>query len=284
MVRRILRVAWEELKCFFLNSKLILLVFELIFFSQTFLVHVKQFCQVTDMKLSFFEPYLLVSSSDMYFMAIPLVYLILLSGFPSRRSYNFFSLIRISRLQWLIGEVVFLVFSAIGYMLLLGAGMLIYMGRYIQFDNQWSSYMLDFNELYPELFLGNEDCFLDTAMMVHGSPMRVFLHSILLMLAMLLVVAMTLIAFSLIQKKYAGMLLMIGLMLMTAFSIYGEGQVKWLFPMTHIHFAVHFNGIQAKQNMGLGMSYLYFGVWLVVLFGISLYAVKKVNMEAGNGA
>lgn len=283
MLKGIRKVAWEEAKCFFLNSKLILIVFELIFFCETFLVHVKDLCQMSGMQLSFFEPYLLICSSDMYFLAIPLVFLVLLSGFPSKRSYNYFSLIRISRLQWLIGELVFLVLSAISYMLILGLGILVYMGKYVRLDYRWSGYMLDFNRQFPELFRGNEDYFLDADMMTHGSPMIVCIHSVLLMMCMLLCVALVQMTFALFRKKYIGMLLVVGLTLASALSIYSTSTAKWIFPMTHTNFGVHFDGFRAKVFMELWVSYLYFGILFAVFLITDFVMAKKVNMEAENG-
>ena len=280
MLRGVGKIAWEEAKCFFLNSKLILVLFMLIFFCETFLIQVKELCRLSEMKVSFFEPYLLISSGDMYFLAIPLVFLILLSGFPSKRSYNYFALIRISRLQWLLGELVFLFLSAIGYMLVLGTGLVIYMGKYVQFENHWSSYMLEFHRQFPDLFEVSENYFLDVSMMTHGSPMHVFIHSVLLMLCMLVSVALVQITFALFRKKYLGMLLTVGLTLASALSVYGSSAIKWIFPMTHTNYGIHFNGIRAKSNMGLGMSYLYFGIILVLLVVIDFVLVKKTDMEA----
>lgn len=280
MLKGIGRVAWEEAKCFFINSKLILIIFELIFFCETFLVQVKELCQLSGMRVSFFEPYLLISSGDMYFLAIPLVFLILLSGFPSKQSYNYFSLIRISRLQWLLGELVFVVSSAIGYMLILGAGLVIYMGKYVQFDNQWSSYMLQFHEQFPDLFEVSQNYFLDVSIMTHGRPMSVFIHSILLMLCMLISVALIQITFALFRKKYLGMLLTVGLTLASALSAYATGVVKWIFPMTHTNFGAHFDGFRAKKYMGLEMSYIYFGIILILLIVADFILIKNTDMEA----
>lgn len=280
MLKGIGTVAWKEARFFFINSKLILVIFELIFFCETFLARVKELCQLSGMRVSFFEPYLLLSSGDMYFLAIPLVFMILLSGFPSKQSYNYFSLIRISRLQWLLGELVFVVSSAIGYMLILGAGLVIYMGKYIQFDNQWSSYMLHYHEQFPDVFEASQNYFLDASMMTHGKPMSVFIHSILLMLFMLVCVALIQITFSLLRKKYLGMLLTVGITLASALSHYSTGVLKWIFPMTHTNYGAHFEGIREKNYMGLEMSYLYFGIILILLIAADLILVKKTDMEA----
>ncbi len=280
MLKAIGKVAWEETKCFFLNSRLIIVVFELILFCQTLLVQVKELCQTSGMKISFFEPYLLICTGDMYFLAIPLVFIILLSAFPSKRSYNYFSLIRISRLEWLLGELLFLFLSAVGYTLFLGVPLTAYVGRYIRLDNQWSSYMLTFHRDFPDLYELNTNCFLNTEMMTHGSPMSVFMHSVLLMLLMLLVVALIQMTFALLKKRYFGMLLSVGLTLASAFSAYKSSPLKWLFPMPHANFGAHFDGFRAAKHMALGASYLYFGALFIILLVIDFILVKKTNMEA----
>ncbi len=279
MLKGIGKVAWEETKCFFFNSRLIIVAFELILFCETLLVQVKELCQASDMKVSFFEPYLLICTGAMYFLAIPIVFMILLSAFPSKRSYNYFSLIRISRLQWLLGELLFLFLSAVSYMLILGLSLTIYMGKYIQFDNKWSPYMLIFHRDFPDLYEMNGNCFLDSEMMTHGNPMSVFAHSVLLMLLMLLVVSLIQMTFALLKKRYLGMLLTVGLTLASALSAYGSSPLKWIFPMPHADFAAHFNGFRAAKNMAIETSYLYFFVLLTVFLIIDFILVKKTDME-----
>ncbi len=280
MFKGIVRVAWEELKVFFFNSKLILIVFELLIFCETFLVEVKNLSETSGVKLSYFEPYLLICSSEMYKLAIPIVFLVLLSGFPSKRSYNYFSMIRISRVQWLLGELLFVICSAIGYMLLLGAGLVLYMGRCIRFDAHWSDYMLHFYEQFPDLIQERHYLFLDTSVMTHGSPMYVFVYSLLFMLGMLLLVALIQITFALLRKKYIGMLLTVGLTLASALTLDSSGFVKWFFPMAHASFGAHFNGFRAEKNMEFWKSYLYFGVMFVVLAVLDFSMIRKINMEA----
>lgn len=283
MFNAIGRVAWEELKCFFVNSKMILIVFELIFFCETYLIKIKEYSEYSQMKLSFFEPYLLVCSSAMYFLAIPLLYMVMLSGFPSQRSYNFFSLIRITRKQWLFGELLFLLTSAVGYILLIGSGLLLYMGGNIIFTNEWSSYMLDFRQRNPDLFMGNEDRFLDVSMMTHGSPMTVFLHSVILMFCMLMVISLVQIVSMLLRKKYLGMISLLVIFFSSALASFGEGELKWIFPMSHTSFSAHFNGFRAEKYMSIELSYIYFISLIFVLLIISLFLVSRVNMEASDG-
>jgi len=278
----IVRVAWEELKVFFFNSKLILIAFELLIFCETFLVEVKNLSEASGVKLSFFEPYLLICSSEMYKLAIPIVFLVLLSGFPSKRSYNYLSMIRISRVQWLIGELLFVIWSAIGYMLLLCAGMVVYMGKCIRFDLNWSDYMLHFYERFQDLIQERHYLFLDMSVMTHGSPMYVLVHSLLLMLGMLMLVALIQITFALLRKKYIGMLLTVGLTLASALTLDSSGLTKWFFPMAHASFGTHFNGFRAEKNMEFWESYLYFGVLLAALAVLNFIMVRKINMEAEN--
>ncbi len=279
MFRRIRRIAWEDANVFFINSKMILILFEFIFFCETFMVHVKELCKLSGFKVSYFEPYLLIACGDMFFLAIPLVYMVLLLGFPSKRSMNYFSLIRVSRLEWVIGEFVFLIISAIGYMIMLIAGLVIYMNKYVTYQNDWSAYMLDYHKTNPDVFETNTDYFLDVSMMTHGNPMKVCVHSVLLMLCMLVCLALTQMLFTILNKKYMGVLIILGMTLGSALSSYSNSIVKWIFPMTHTNYGVHFDGIRAQKNMGLEISYLYFGVLIIILLGLNIFIAKKINMD-----
>lgn len=280
MVKKIHRIAWAETKYFFLNSKMIILLFELIFFCETYLSHVKELSEISGLSLSYFEPYLLVATGDLFFVAIPLVYMVLLLGFPSKNSMNYFSLIRISRFEWMMGEVIFLIWSAVGYLAVINLGIFLYMRKSILVKNSWSEYMLVFRKFLPDLFEESQNYFLKAGMMTHGDLCSVYIHSIMLMLCMLICIALILMFFTLLKKKYVGILLTVVISIGSAFASYDNGMTKWIFPMTHTNYGAHYQGIRAQENMTLGMSYIYFGVLFFILLTVNWAISKKVHMEA----
>lgn len=280
MLKGIIQTAKGEFRRFFLNSKLIILVFAIIFVCETLLVDICNLSAFSGMKLSFLEPYLMVSSLDTYSIVIPLVFLVLVAGFPSRESYNYFFMVRSSKVQWLIGEVLFLVVSAVSYMFVFMGSLLIYMYKHIEWTNSWSSYMLDFRASFPNEFMMNSDFFLGADMMTHGSPVTIFFHSVALMTCLLVMLALLQITFSLLKKRFIGVLASIGITLLSGLLIYSNGSMKWLFPMTHTNIAVHFNGFQAAANFSIEMSYVYFGVCIAVLLVADFIILRKMCMEA----
>ena len=278
MIKGIIQNAGSEFRHFICNTKMILIVFSIIFICESLLGKVQGLCELSDLKLSFLEPYLMVSSMDAYAIAIPLVYIVLMSGFPSKSSFNYFSMIRISRMQWFMSELLFLLLSSISYLLIYLAGFLIYMHKSIVWSNSWSRYMLNFRELYPEDYIMNQSYFLKTDMMTHGSPLSIFVHSVLLMIAMLFVMSLVQMLFSFLEKRMVGMAVSVGLTLLSSFLIYSSGNFKWLFPMTHTNIAVHFNGFLAVKNFTITKSYLYFAGLIVFLLIANLLLLRKKNM------
>lgn len=279
MFKGILQVARGEFRLFVINSKIIVVLFAIIYISESLMEPVRRLCEASGLKLSFMEPYLLLTDVASYNLVIPLVFLILMSGFPSRQSFNYFSLIRISRMQWLLGEMLFVCAAAVSYILLILFGLIAYMCRYINWTNGWGSYMLDFHARYPEEYMENANYFLRSDMMTHGSPLSVFLHSLCLMVCMLLAVALLQMTFALIKKSLIGMLLSVGITLMAAPMIHnGTGKLKWIFPMPHTNFALHFNGFLAEKNLGIGMSYIYFAVLIAILVSVDVMLMKKIPM------
>ena len=278
MIKGIIQNAGSEFRHFICNTKMILIVFSIIFICESLLGKVQGLCELSDLKLSFLEPYLMVSSMDAYAIAIPLVYIVLMSGFPSKSSFNYFSMIRISRMQWFMSELLFLLLSSISYLLIYLAGFLIYMHKSIVWSNSWSRYMLNFRELYPEDYIMNQSYFMKTDMMTHGSPLSIFVHSVLLMIAMLFVMSLVQMLFSFLEKRMVGMAVSVGLTLLSSFLIYSSGNFKWLFPMTHTNIAVHFNGFLAVKNFTITKSYLYFAGLIVFLLIANLLLLRKKNM------
>lgn len=279
MFKGILQVARGEFRLFILNSKMIVVLFAVIYISESLMEPVRRLCEESGLKISFMEPYLLLTDVEGYSLVIPLVFLILMSGFPSHQSFNYFSLIRISRLQWLLGEMLFVCAAAVSYIFLILLGLIAYMRHYLDWINGWSGYMLDFHKLYPEEYLENASYFLRSDMMTHGSPLFVFGHSLCLMVCMLLTVALLQMTFALMKKSLIGMLLSVGITLMAAPMIHhGVGKLKWMFPMPHANFALHFNGFLAEKNFGIGMSYIYFAVLIAILVSVDVMLMKKIPM------
>lgn len=278
MYRGILHTAIEEFKYFFINSKMILFLFAVIFICETLLSKVVYLCKITGLKVSFLEPYMLLASLPLFCIFIPLVFLVLISGFPSSRSFNYFSMIRISRMQWFLGEIIFIVVSSVVYMFFLLVSMLIYMRGHFSWINKWSEYMMNFRTAFPDEYIDYSAYFLQSDHMTHGKPLTVFIHSITLMICLLLMMALIQLTFSIINQKFLGMLFSFGITLISGLLLYNSGSAIWLFPMPHTNFPLHFDGFRSGGNFSILGSYGYFLSIILILLIADGCLLKKCRI------
>lgn len=138
--------------------------------------------------------------------------------------------------------------------------------------------MTDIYERFPEIYGQNDRLFLESGTMSHGTPVRVMMMGVLLMLAYLLVMLQILCLFRLMERRKLGLLITMGITVVGATAVSYIKSVKWIFPLTHAIFGEHFDKFYAQPLVPLWISALYFTVLNVGLLFANLYLVKRCQI------
>lgn len=278
MLRKIWSVAKVEYLSFITGKKCLLMFFAFIFLAEDIVGKMGDLSVETGVQLNKLEPFLLLFSYSAHAMIVVVMFIVLLSDFPANRSSGIFIIARNTRKGWLIGEWLYSIMVGVTFITLLFVGSVLWLGKTGVWSSQWSSYMTSFSQQFPEEYTRNCQLFIEAGTVTQGKPMTVFVHTILLMLCYLFMMALVLSLFKILELKRMGLIVAIVITIIGAVAVELFGSAKWIFPMAHSIFGVHFIEFFREQECPLAYSYIYFGVINGVLLGVNLFFVKRMKI------
>lgn len=275
MFRKIWGVARVEYMGFLTSKKILFMLFAFIFLAEDVVGKMGEIATEQGFLLGRFEPFILLFSYKIHVMLVPIVFVVMLSDFPSNEKSGYFTMSRITRTAWLFGEVIYAGLVGLTFILFLFLGSAVWVWKTSNFLTVWSPYM---NELYmdnPEIYALNNQLFIKTETLAQGTPMTVMLHSVSLMFLYLLFLALLLTLFKLLTLKKIGIFITVSITIIGV-SLDGYSNIiKWFFPIIQSIYETHFNAYYAKAEFPLYYSYIYFGVLIAGLLLINNWLVKR---------
>ena len=133
----------------------------------------------------------------------------------------------------------FLLVSALLLTVLLFAGSIVFLSRYLTNTPQWSDFMTNMNRDFPELYTEHHLLFLDASILTHGEPVEVY--TFLMIWLYLVIIGVCLLLGTILGKHIIAMIASVGLTIIGGSAIYIKGWVQWLFPLVHVEFGLHFD-------------------------------------------
>jgi hypothetical protein len=281
MLRKIWGVARVEYMGFLTSKRVLFMLFSLIFFGESVVGKMGKLAAEKGFVLGRLEPFILLFSYKLHVMIVPIVFIVMMSNFPSNEKSGYFIMSRISRTSWLFGEVLYAGMTALTYILFLFLGSALWVWKSSSFFTTWSPYMSQLYMDYPEVYALNNQLFIKTETLAQGTPMKVMFHSVSLMLLYLVCVALLLMMFKLLGLKKLGIFVTISFAIIGV-SLGDNDFIKWFFPIMQSIYETHFNSFYSKVKEPLSYSYIYFGILIVGLFVINQRLVKR-HMIAEEG-
>ena len=279
MVRKALHITRNEFVSLIHKPKLMLMIVSAAFMIDSVAKPMKELSTELGYKLNIAEPFIFITSKGINIVMIPLIFIAILSDFPSAENSGYFSLIRNGRLSWLIGETVFAVLSSIAYILIIFISVAVYCADNGFIGNTWSDYTLKTYIDYPDIFLYGT-MFLDTSVYTQGTPFTVLFQTLLLLIMYIFIIVMLMLMFRMIGKKSFGIITAIGITFVGLPSYATSSPVRWLFPVTHTAYNWHFNEFFAEPYCRLSTSYIYFMTIIILLVVTNVYLVKHTRIGA----
>lgn len=224
------------------------------------------------------DPYLLILSYEYLALIVPIMFSVLLADFPKNANSGLFPIVRMGRREWLLGEILYALLAGITYLIFLLVGCIIVMGKTGEFSNKWSHYMTIFYRNHPEIYEENNQLFIHAGTVTQGTPLFVLIQSSILMLLNILLLSLIQMTFKLIGKKILGLFSVIVITIFGTVGVTYFGNAKWIFPMAHAIFGVHYNEFLSKPECSLITSYFYFGILILVMLALNLILVKKIRI------
>ncbi|MBR3666125.1 MAG: hypothetical protein IKN66_03070 [Ruminococcus sp.] len=232
-----------------------------------------------DEPLNILEPFIAIANSGAILLIIPLVFLTLIADFPKIDTNTVFYIIRVGRVNWLLGQIIKLVMMALSYLAFIFAGAVIPMIGQGFWYNGWSSVATQFAVRFPEKS-GNFGVQLLPENLYNQLPVfSAAIQSYLLVFAYLMIIGLLLLAFSLVKKKTMGFVLCGAVIsLGTAFCSI-KTVLMWSMPMANSIIWLHFTKYFQQPVVSLGFSIGYLCTFIAVLIVFCVAAIKKFNYD-----
>ena len=229
--------------------------------------------------LNMLEPFIAIANSGAILLIIPLVFLTLIADFPKIDTNTVFYIIRVGRVNWLLGQIIKLVMMALSYLAFIFAGAVIPMLSKGFWYNGWSNVATQFAVRFPEKSGNFGVQLLPENLYNQLSVFKAAIQSYLLVFAYLMIIGLLLLAFSLVKKKTMGFVLCGAVIsLGTAFCSI-KTVLMWSMPMANSIIWLHFTKYFRQPVVSLGFSIGYLCTFIAVLIVFCVAAIKKFNYD-----
>lgn len=263
------------------RPKTLLVVFFLVILYECDLSPIYGICRETGLTLNIFEPFVLMCTRSVNIILIPLIFIVLISGFPNCKT-DYFRMIRISRKSWITGEISFIFLISFAMIAVLFVGTILPILGVSKPSDDWSEFMTIMNENFPIIYLHNFRLTLDASTIMHSVPISAFVYSFLIMCLNLIIYGLLILLGTVTSKRMVFFSSTLALALIGGCSTFFTGKTKWLFPIAHTQLGMHFNSIFSKTNFPLFMSYIYLAAAVVVVVIACGLLTKKTNFVGEN--
>lgn len=262
-----------------LDARMIILGVLLIFIYNFAIEPLLQNSELMNEPLNVFEPFIAVSNSGTILLIIPLVFLTLIADFPKIDTNTVFYIIRVGRINWLIGQVIKLVMMAVSYLFVIFVGATVPMITRGFVSNEWSLVATDFVRRFPEKSGNYGVTLLPENLYNQLTILGAAVESYLLVFAYLLILGLLLLSFSLIKKKTAGFVLCGAVIsLGTAFCSI-KTSLMWTMPMANSIVWLHFTKYFRQPVVTMTFSIIYLVTFIAALLIFCGVAIKKFNYD-----
>ncbi|MBR3448048.1 MAG: hypothetical protein IKH27_09600 [Oscillospiraceae bacterium] len=254
----------------------ILMVFVRSFCVQPMLTHAEKYGG----PLNAAEPFLAVCNSGMLTLLIPIVYILLICDFPLMGGNTLFFIHRTGKLNWFLGQLLFIAGSIVTFLLVLFAGCAL-MSRGI-FGTAWSDTVTKYNAAFPDEAKGFVSRLLPPNLYNQLTLPEALLKAFLLMALNLLLLALILCTMKMLYLRAAGLFSALALTAAGIAVCSLKNAAMWLFPAANTMIWLHYQEILKKQIVPVAYSYLYFAVLIAALLTADFLILRRlqfINIE-----
>ena len=262
------------------TKNLLILFFIVVVYEETY-TPMAQLLAQTGMEAGFYEPFILMIHNRLNIIAIPLIFVSIVSAFPHCR-LDYFGMIRLNKRRWLAGEILFVTVVSFIVVCILFIASCIFFMKLPDAGAHWGTFMEHFPHEFRELYEQNQTLILGAEVLTQGAPIKVFAYCALAMWMYLIVMGLIMIAGAACGKRLAGLAVDILLTLAGGAALYANGMVCWSLPLYHLMYGNHFNLFFAKVKLPVWCSFAYLGALIAALTVFCALKLKK--MEVGEAS
>lgn len=230
--------------------------------------------------LNVMEPFIAAGNSGMLALFLPLVFLLLISDFPIMGGNTIFFINRTGKLNWFLGQIVFIIISIFVYIgTILLSCMVMSKGT---FSAEWSNAITKFNAAFPDEAGGFVSKLIPSNLYNQIPILNAVIGTVLLIAMYLLTLALLLCLMKMLYLRGAGLLSALTVIVLGAASCSLKINVMWIFPTANTLMWLHYKEILKEPITPVENSFLYFLILIAVLFTANLFVLRDlqfINIE-----
>lgn len=262
-------IAFSEYIKWITNPKLSLIFVMLIFIYDMFISKMMEAAGELGVKIGCLEPFVAVCNSVILLLVIPSMYLGIMGDFPRVDGNSMFYLQRVGKLNWILGQIIFSIMSALTYMVVVFVGISFQVIGKCEYNNLWSNVTTKYLKYFPERTEHLVTKLIDGKLYNNMLPLKAFLLSFTLMILYMVLINMILMFCFTLGKHSVGIAGCAALICVSCASVEFDSPIKWILPTANVLPWQHYDAIYKKQVFNIGYSYLYFIILIVVLVMLS---------------
>lgn len=274
-IRSIWNVALSEFIKWITNPRLIILGVLLVFVRSYAVAPMLEHAEKYGEPLNVFEPFIAVGSSGILVLLMPILFLVLISDFPSMSESIVLFVHRTGKTNWFLGQILFVCMSIFTYIGIIFIGcMLVSEGK---FGTQYSNAITQYDAAFPEEANGFVTELFPPNLYNQISILSALFLIIAVMALYLLALALILCMMKMLYLRVAGIFATMGLIAVGSAICALEAPLMWWFPPANSIIWLHYEEILAKPTMPLYYSFLYFIVIILILFIANIGVLRKLQ-------
>lgn len=233
--------------------------------------------------LNMLESCIATLNSGMIMMLVAMVYLILISSFPTINGNVLFYMGRMGKKNWVIGEILFQCISALTYLSVICVVSVLQTVSESFVANGWSLVVTDHDRLYGATSDIHMDNIVPPSLYNQMSPYKALFLAFFLIATFLIIISL----FFTVGCMYSQKLLFFSLMvvqIVAGSALYIlSNKAMWYFVICHAFLSSHYGAYMRKY---LFSPWISFGILMVILLVLCIVAwvrTDKLNIDDLNG-
>lgn len=227
------------------------------------------------------EPLAALCNSTLILLILPLGFLILMAGFPRMDRGFLLQIYRVGRLNWVLGELLYLCMAAGTYLGVVLLGTALCSLPYAPITSPgWSAVATDYVNILGESALKSAVGLLPKNLYQQMGPGAAVAGSFLLLFLCLVLMGAILLAASLLRINSLGIAVDAALLLVGAGFVILDSPWMWGFPCAHALIWLHYNPYFRTPVCPLWVSGLYFLLGAALMTALACVTAKQRSFDS----
>lgn len=280
-VKKMWTVATAQYREWICDGRHALLLILIVFVHANIVMPMVEVSEAQQMSMNALEPYVALANSMLLQAVVPFVYLILLSDFPSRFGNSVFYIVRTGRGGWLGGQLLFALFCAFTYAVLLLAVTTVLAVGHSHVGLEWSTVVTGIWDESTGMLVTEGTTLIDESTYYQGRLITVVLYSVGFMTLNLFLMNIIQIIMYCVGLQKVGLFVCISLEMLGAILCDRTVYAKWFFPTANSVFGEHFTKYFREPIFEVVDSGLYYVLLEALLISIAYAAIQNARLADG---